>query len=87
MAGTETFLPSFDTCPACHEEGLQPIRAGGEVNFACTTCGCCWHLELGWVRRVDPGSCPACRDRGVCLGVTLVDLREPLVSQAESGSD
>lgn len=87
MQEDSAFFPAFETCPSCDTDGLQPVGAAGDVNFACTTCGCCWHLELGWVQRVDPGSCPACRERGICLGVSLVDLRDELVAQAESSND
>lgn len=86
MGDESAFFPAFDTCPACGTEGLLPVRSGGAVNFACTTCGCCWHLELGWVSRLDPGSCPACVERGICLGVVVVDLRDQ-PAQADSRRD
>lgn len=84
MPSDSPFFPAFDTCPACQVEGLQPTPAGGEVNFACTACGACWHLELGWVQRVDPATCPGCRERGVCVAETVVDLREDEPQSADA---
>lgn len=85
MRDTNGIFPAFDTCPACGAEELHAVVAAREVNFACAACGACWHLEFGWVHRVEPASCPGCRAQGVCLGARLVD-RE-LVAQAESGKD
>lgn len=53
-------------CPSCSGE-VEAVSDGEETNFLCRRCGCCWNVELGWVRRVDPAHCPGCAARSVCL--------------------
>ena len=53
-------------CPACGTEDLETVSDGENTNFLCRTCWACWHVELGWVQRVDPRSCP-CGHREECL--------------------
>jgi transposase-like protein len=55
-------------CPFCHADGLLPVSDGETVNFLCERCGSCWHVEFGYVRRVDPRSCRGCAHRDVCIG-------------------
>jgi uncharacterized Zn finger protein len=40
-------------CNDCGAEGLVVVADGDLVDFRCPACGACWHMELGWVRRVD----------------------------------
>jgi hypothetical protein len=56
---------AFDTCPACLG-ALEPTASEGRANFLCTSCGCCWHMLLGYLSVVDPRTCPGCRLRGLC---------------------
>lgn len=55
----------FDTCPACLGP-LRPTVANDQVNFVCASCGCCWHLFLGYLNMVDPRACPGCPLRPLC---------------------
>ena len=48
-------------CPDCGPVKLHPVFDGERTNFYCPLCGSCWHAELGFVSRVDPGSCPGCQ--------------------------
>lgn len=52
-------------CPACGGL-LRAVTDAETTNLLCAACGACWHDELGWIRRVDPGTCPGCASRAVC---------------------
>ena len=39
-------------CPACDSDRLVSLVSDGDVNFSCIQCDRCWHVELGYVRRV-----------------------------------
>lgn len=54
-------------CPTCAAKELEAVTDGEATNFLCRTCWSCWHLELGWVQKVDPGTCPGCQYREECL--------------------
>lgn len=56
-----------DRCPECGGSRITPVTDGDRTNFFCEDCALCWHLELGWVARVDPGTCPGCPRRPECL--------------------
>lgn len=58
---------SLFECPDCGGDRLEAVSDGELTNFRCTSCGSCWHLELGWVSRVDPVACLACPHREECL--------------------
>ncbi|HVM01316.1 MAG TPA: hypothetical protein VM263_01500 [Acidimicrobiales bacterium] len=53
-------------CPNCGNGRLTPVFDGEETNFVCEHCGCCWHVGLGWIDRVNPATCPGCPRRRVC---------------------
>lgn len=55
------------TCPHCGGSDFEAVTDGEDVNFLCLGCGLCWHVELGYVSRVDPDTCPGCRRRTDCL--------------------
>lgn len=55
-------------CPACTSAALEPVTDGETVNFACSECGRCWRVELGWVQRVDPSRCRGCTTPLRCAG-------------------
>ena len=71
MTGTEAQAPGLfgrlEGCPFCHHPGLLTVTDGETVNFLCERCGSCWHVEMGYVRRVDPLTCPGCLHRPTCL--------------------
>jgi nitroimidazol reductase NimA-like FMN-containing flavoprotein (pyridoxamine 5'-phosphate oxidase superfamily) len=56
----------FESCPRCGSIELGEVTNGETVNYLCSTCGACWHVELGWVRRVRPDRCPGCPSRPIC---------------------
>lgn len=64
MPGSTFATPT--TCPECGAAGLRAVTDGERTNFLCPSCGCCWHLELGYVSRVDPATCPGCPWRYKC---------------------
>jgi NMD protein affecting ribosome stability and mRNA decay len=55
------------TCPQCGGRLLEPVSDGESINFFCRSCLACWHVELGYVRRVEVSSCPGCEHFGACL--------------------
>lgn len=46
-------------CPACGS-ALRAVSDGYDTNFVCDSCGACWFYSMGWLGRLDPGSCPDC---------------------------
>lgn len=62
----------FDTCPACLGS-VQPTVAHEQVNFVCTSCGCCWHLFLGYLSLIDPRTCPRCALSPLCSVAAYLD--------------
>ena len=56
----------LDRCPGCGAGMLYTVCDGETTNFLCRSCSRCWHAELGWVRRVDPTTCPGCEWRSTC---------------------
>lgn len=53
-------------CPNCGDKPIRAVSDGEDTNFLCLSCGHCWHIELGWVHRVDPATCPGCPGQPVC---------------------
>jgi hypothetical protein len=61
--GESVFFPPFDTCPGCRGAGLTASASGDQTKFFCPACTSCWHVDLGWVHRVDPDEpAPAAAD-------------------------
>ena len=48
-------------CPGCGPVELHPVFDGELTNFHCPLCNSCWHVELGFVARVSPETCPGCQ--------------------------
>ena len=64
---TDTWrIGALPQCPSCRSMRLRAVSDGEDTNFLCLECGTCWHLELGWVHRVEPADCPGCPSRSVC---------------------
>ena len=59
-------LGAVTRCPAC-AGALEAVSDDDETNLLCIECGRCWHLELGYVSRVNPMTCDGCPHRPVCL--------------------
>lgn len=59
-------LGAMTHCPSCRGE-LVAVRDQGTTNFLCEDCGRCWHVEMGFVHRVDPNTCLECPRRPGCL--------------------
>lgn len=59
-------LGALTRCPACGGE-LSAVSDGEATNFLCEPCLRCWHVELGYVYRVDPATCSGCSRRSECL--------------------
>ncbi|HEV7526282.1 MAG TPA: hypothetical protein VGP92_15020 [Acidimicrobiia bacterium] len=66
----------LDHCPKCRSWQLRPIVARDveEVHFLCGSCSRCWHVELGFVRRVPPTACNGCPQAEHCAAVYDADL-------------
>jgi len=60
-------------CPSCRSERLTPVIDEDDVEFFCEACGRCWHVELGYVHRVDPSTCSRCVHYDRCSTVYAVD--------------
>jgi hypothetical protein len=57
----------IDSCPGCGAIDLRRVFDGELMNFLCPRCLSCWHVELGFIHKVDPQRCPGCAYRLVCL--------------------
>ncbi len=69
--------PMPDGCPNCASTKLLvAIDRRQQHNWYCRTCGRCWHLERGRLRRVDPEMCPGC-------GLATTDCSEHLEQRAQ----
>ena len=51
---------ALEACPGCGAVTLTAVSDGESTNFFCGTCEKCWRLELGWVSRIEPRTCPGC---------------------------
>lgn len=56
----------LDVCPACGGLELHPVYDGELMNFLCPLCLSCWHVELGFIHKVRPESCPGCQYQLTC---------------------
>jgi hypothetical protein len=56
-------------CPTCGAEELEAVGESGGTSFLCRSCWDCWHIELGWVHRVNPATCLDCFHRDECLSI------------------
>ncbi len=63
----------LDRCPTCESAQLVPVADGANVNWLCVECSRCWHVELGHVWRVDPGTCDRCDNHKHCARVYAED--------------
>ena len=57
----------LERCPQCDRPDLETVSDGDITNFFCQSCLACWHLELGFVHRVDPTTCGGCAHLPTCL--------------------
>jgi len=57
----------IDRCPGCGNGYLYTVHDGKRTNLLCRVCSRCWSVGEGWVRRVDPVTCPGCEWRSTCL--------------------
>lgn len=69
------FDRQLDRCPGCGSDQLDPVleNATQEVRLLCRACSRCWHVELGFVRRVNPPTCFGCPERERCEAVYAAD--------------
>jgi hypothetical protein len=65
----------LDHCPECSNNDLEPIvdLHAEEVHFLCTSCNRCWHVELGYVRRIEPTACHGCPQSASCTAAYTRD--------------
>jgi hypothetical protein len=65
----------LDHCPECASRELEPVvdLHVEEVHFLCAACDRCWHVELGYVRRVQPIACHGCPQSERCAASYLRD--------------
>jgi len=74
MAGPGQFGRGvIDTCPECGMDDLVAVHDGRRTNIFCNSCGACWWMSMGWVRRVNPSTCPGCGRRDECLAKQAAD--------------
>src|SRR5262245_57689506 len=71
-ASAPSGMGAVTACPECAGQ-LRAVSDGEMTNLWCGRCGRCWHLELGWMSRVDPVSCPGCAKFRKCLARWLDD--------------
>lgn len=71
---------TLERCPECSGTDLRCVTDGELVHFFCDSCAACWHLELGWLQRVQPATCPGCALRFRC------DEREARAAGAEDAA-
>ena len=57
----------IDTCLDCGAVELRRVFDGELMNFLCTQCMSCWHVELGLIQRIDPQTCPGCDLHLICV--------------------
>lgn len=80
------FAP-FDSCPSCLGN-VRPAVVNGGVNFVCGSCGCCWHVFLGYLSLIDPRTCEGCELRSLCSASAYLDCiaggRRPGAGRAPS---
>ena len=68
---SDTFIPSelasvwvaARRCPHCVWPYLFPVRSLDDAHWLCESCGRCWSVEHGHLRRVDPVLCHGCAAR------------------------
>jgi hypothetical protein len=58
--------PPLGACRRCGGTSMVPVSDGEMTNFVCISCGACWHVEMGWMSRVSPATCPGCALRTSC---------------------
>jgi len=65
----------LDNCPGCGSWQLSPVVDvdAATVHFLCGSCNRCWHVELGFVRRVQPETCGGCAQSERCLAAYATD--------------
>ena len=65
--------PAVESCRACGDDRLVPVTDGEQTNFICVGCAACWHVEQGWMYRVDPATCPGCAYQAECSHAYIAD--------------
>jgi hypothetical protein len=65
--GGSLFAPPLERCPGCGAPAPEAVSDGELTNFLCPACAACWHVELGFVHRVDAAQCPGCEHLPTCL--------------------
>jgi hypothetical protein len=74
--------PAVKGCRICGWARLLPLHDGELTNFLCPNCGACWHVEQGWMYRVNPATCPGCSHRDICSRAYLADAVRIEMAQA-----
>jgi hypothetical protein len=64
--GRPVGLGALTECPVCGGT-LSAVTDGAATNFLCDDCLECWHVELGYVHKVDPSTCLVCTRREECV--------------------
>ncbi len=56
-------------CPDCLAGPLESARTLDRSHWLCPSCGECWYVEHGMLRRVDPLVCGGCaaRHKSECI--------------------
>jgi nitroimidazol reductase NimA-like FMN-containing flavoprotein (pyridoxamine 5'-phosphate oxidase superfamily) len=73
-------FPGSTTCPRCGSDELSPHSAGTIRNFVCNRCAACWHVDRGYLRRVQPEACRGCQFKPMC---TAAAVRDDVLAEAD----
>jgi nitroimidazol reductase NimA-like FMN-containing flavoprotein (pyridoxamine 5'-phosphate oxidase superfamily) len=66
--------PAVAACRVCGSDRMLPVSDGESTNFVCENCASCWHVEQGWMYRVNPATCPGCRFKAECSRAYLAGV-------------
>jgi hypothetical protein len=56
----------IEICPVCGSDRVFAV-SGDHDKYRCDACARCWSPGARGPRRVDPVTCPGCRDREACF--------------------
>lgn len=79
------FFAPLGSCPGCGAAGLMPQQAGDQAIFYCPGCRSYWHVDLGWMHRVEPAKRPGRAPAASSARPDPPTLGEPVQAAAAGG--